>query len=300
MNQLETFNQYRSLLFAIAYRMLGSAMDAEDIVQETFLRWQQVNPMQVESPKAYLTTITTRLCLDQLRSARAQREVYVGPWLPEPLLTESAPDSAEIAGLADSLSMAFLVLMERLSPVERAVYLLREVFDYDYSEIACIVGKSQVYCRQIVSRARQHLASHRPRYEVLPGQHQRLSQQFAQACFGGDLPGLMAVLAEDIVLQSDGGGKIKAAMRPIYSPNRVARFLLGILSKIPPGFTIRPAQINGQPGFIIYVDAQPQIVMILDIIGERIGGIYVVVNPDKLLHLGVSNSPINWDSPPVF
>jgi RNA polymerase sigma-70 factor (ECF subfamily) len=282
MNQLETFNQYRSLLFAIAYRMLSSAMDAEDIVQETFLRWQQVNPMEIESPKAYLTTITTRLCLDQLRSARTQREVYVGPWLPEPLLAESAPDSAEIASLADSLSMAFLVLMESLSPVERAVYLLREVFDYDYPEIARIVSKSEIHCRQIVSRARQHLSSRRPRYEVLPGQQQRLSQQFAQACFSGDLPGLMTILAEDIVLHSDGGGKIKAAMRPIYGPDHVARFLLGILRKIPPGFTIHPAQINGQPGFITYIGNQPQIVLILDIMEERIGGIYVVVNPDKL------------------
>lgn len=282
MNQLETFNQYRSLLFAIAYRMLGSAMDAEDIVQETFLRWQRVNLMEIESPKAYLTTIATRLCLDQLRSARAQREVYVGPWLPEPLLTESAPDSAEIAAVADSLSMAFLLLMESLSPLERAVYLLREVFDYDYPEIGRIVGKSEVYCRQIVSRARQHLASHRLRYEVLPGQQQRLSQQFAQACFSGDLSGLTAMLAEDIVLQADGGGKIKAAMRPIYGPDRVARFLLGILSKISAGFTIRPTQINGQPGIITYVNAQPENVMSLDIIGERIGRIYVVVNPDKL------------------
>lgn len=282
MDQLETFNQYRSLLFAIAYRMLGSAMDAEDIVQEAFLRWQQVNPMEIESPKAYLTTITTRLSLDQLRSARAQREVYVGPWLPEPLLTESEPEAAEIAGQADSLSIAFLVLMENLSPVERAVYLLRQVFDYDYPEIGRIVGKSEVYCRQIVSRARQHLASRRPRYEVLPGQQQRLNQQFAQACFNGDLSGLTAILAEDIVLQADGGGKIKAAMRPIYGPDRVARFLLGILSKISAGFTIHPTQINGQPGIIIYVDAQPQNVMILDIIGERIGRIYVVVNPDKL------------------
>ena len=282
MNQLETFNQYRSLLFAIAYRMLGSAMDAEDMVQETFLRWQEVQLMEIESPKAYLTTITTRLCLDQLRSARVQREVYVGPWLPEPLLTEAAPDSAEITALADSLSMAFLVLMESLSPIERAVYLLRQVFDYDYPDIARIVGKSEVYCRQIVSRARQHLARHRPRYEVLPGQQQQLSQQFAQACFSGDLSGLMATLAEDIVLQSDGGGKIKAAMRPVYGPDRVARFLQGILNKMPPGRTIRPAQINGQPGFIIYVDTQPQLVMILDIMGEGIHRVYVVANPDKL------------------
>ena len=153
--------------------------------------------------------------------------------------------------------MAFLVLMESLSPLERAVYLLREVFDYDYPEITRIVGKSEVYCRQIVSRAKQHLASHRPRYEVLPEQQQRLSQQFAQACLSGDLSGLTAMLAEDIVLQADGGGKVKAAMRPIYGPDRVARFLLAIFSKILPDFTIRPAQINGQPGFITYLDAQP-------------------------------------------
>src|SRR5688572_16689957 len=171
----DPFTQYRPLLFSIAYRMLGSVMDAEDMVQETFLRWQQTAANEVQSPKAYLTAIITRLCIDYLRSARVQRESYLGPWLPEPFLTDDTTGAAELAALSDSLSMAFLVLLEKLSPLERAVFLLREVFDYDYSEIAAIVGKTEANCRQLVRRARQHLSDGRPRFDTSPTEQQTLT-----------------------------------------------------------------------------------------------------------------------------
>lgn len=282
MDQLEVFNRHRPLLFAIAYRMLGSAMDAEDMVQESFLRWQQRQEVEIKAPKAYLTTIITRLCLDHLGSARVQRETYIGPWLPEPLMSEPAVDAANEVALADSLSLAFLVLLENLSPVERAVYLLREVFDYEYGEIARIVGKQEANCRQMVSRARQHIVARRPRYAPSPEQQERLAGEFMQLCTTGDMQGLMALLAEDIVLQSDGGGKAQAALLPLHGSERVATFLLAILRKAPAPLTYRPARINGQPGFIAYLDNQPYGVMTLDIGNNLIRGIYIVVNPDKL------------------
>jgi RNA polymerase sigma-70 factor, ECF subfamily len=282
MDQVEVFNQYRPLLFAIAYRMLGSAMDAEDMVQETFLRWQQRQEAEIKSPKAYLTTIITRLCLDYLDLARVKRETYVGQWLPEPLLSEPAVDVTDEVALADSLSMAFLVLLENLSPAERAVYLLHEVFDYGYGEIARIVDKSEANCRQMVHRARQHITARRPRYDPSPEQQERLTVEFMQLCTTGDMQGLMALLTEDIVLQSDGGGKVQAARRPIYGPKPVATLLVSFLRKAPVGISLRPARINGQPGFIIYLDKQPLGAVILDIRGNQIQGIYAVVNPEKL------------------
>lgn len=288
MDQLEVFNQHRPLLFAIAYRMLGSAMDAEDMVQETFLRWQQRQETEIKSPKAYLTTIITRLCLDYLGSARVQRETYIGPWLPEPLLAEPAVDAADEVALADSLSLAFLVLLENLSPVERAVYLLREIFDYEYGEIAQIVGKQEANCRQMVHRARQHIAARRPRYTSSPEQQERLADEFMQLCTTGDMQGLMALLAEDIVLQSDGGGKALAVLRPIYGPKRVAALLVSLPRKAPAGISYRPARVNGQPGFIGYLGNQLYGVMTLDIRDNLIQGVYIVVNPDKLQALSLT------------
>jgi RNA polymerase sigma-70 factor (ECF subfamily) len=276
----EVFDRHRPLLFSIAYRMLGSVMDAEDVVQEAYLRWQQASATEVRSPKAYLSSVVTRLCIDQLRSARAQREKYVGPWLPEPLPTEPAPDAVVID---ETLSMAFLVLLESLNPTERAVFLLREVFDYDYDEISHLVGKSEANCRQIARRARQSVAARRPRFERSPEQEEQLIARFVEACASGDMEGLLGLLSEDVTLWSDGGGKTRAALNPIYGADKVARFLSGILRKAPSGFIVRQTQINGRPGLIGYFgDGSPQGVVTFDIAGGSIRAIRLVVNPEKL------------------
>lgn len=253
------------------------------MVQETFLRWQRAPDDEVQSPKAYLSTIVTRLCIDQLRSARVQREEYIGPWLPEPILTERQPDTA---ALAESISMAFLVLLESLTPVERAVFLLREVFDYEYAEIARIVGKSEANCRQTARRAHQHIAARRPRFDVAPEQQERLAHQFVETCAGGDMAGLLSLLADDITLWSDGGGRVKSALRPIYGPAKVARLIFALIRRSR-DFVFRPAHVNGQPGIIGYVEGRPQAVLALDIAADRIRAIHLIVNPDKLrgLHL---------------
>ncbi|HET8627728.1 MAG TPA: RNA polymerase sigma-70 factor [Thermomicrobiales bacterium] len=279
----DTFQEYRPLLFSIAYRMLGSVMDAEDAVQETYLRWQRAagDATAVASPKSYLTTVVTRLCIDQLRSAEARHTAFVGPDLPEPLPT--GPDVAGEAELADSLSTAFLVLLRTLSPVERAVFLLREVFAYDYPEIAQITGKGEANCRQLVRRARQRLAERRPRFPAPPEQRRRLTDQFLRACVDGDLDGLVALLADDITLWSDGGGRVAAARFPIRGALHVGRAMLGILRKTPGDAFVRPADLNGTPGFVAYLaDGTPFGTLTLDIAGGRVRGVYIVVNPDKL------------------
>ena len=281
-NASQTFDQYRILLFSIAYRMLGSAVDAEDIVQEAFLRWLEVNKEGVQSPKAYLSAIVTRLCIDQLRSARMQREVYVGPWLPEPITTNGYQELVETPILAESLSFAFLVMLESLGPLERAVFLLREVFAYDYPEIATIVEKSAANCRQALHRAHQHLHHRRPRFDVSSEQQERITNQFLQASSSGDMQGLLNLLTDDIVLTSDGGGKVRAALKPIYGPDKVARGMLGILSKVPANLHIRIGKLNNYSAFIAYLDDHINSVLLLDIANERIQHIYLIVNPDKL------------------
>jgi RNA polymerase sigma-70 factor (ECF subfamily) len=274
----EVFDRHRPLLFSIAYRMLGSVMDAEDVVQEAFLRWQRAPRTEVRSPKAYLSAVVTRLCIDQLRSAKARREEYVGPWLPEPLPTE--PDAAVID---ESLSMAFLVLLESLNPTERAVFLLREVFDYDYEEISRLVGKSEANCRQIARRARDSVAARRPRFESSPEQEERLMASFLEASLDGDMEGLVSVLSEDVTLWSDGGGKTRAAMNPIHGADRVSRFIFGILREAPPGLVVRRTRVNGRPGIIGYfADGRPQSVTTFEVAGGRIRAIRIVVNPEKL------------------
>ncbi len=280
--RVEDFERYRSLLFSIAYRMLGSVADAEDIVQEAYLRWREAPEAEVRSPKSYLSAVVTRLSIDRLRSARVKREEYVGPWLPEPLLSDRAEEGADPIELDESLSMAFLVLLESLNPVERAVFLLREVFDYDYEEISRIVGKSEDNCRQIARRARQSVAARRPRFERSPEEEERLTQQFLEACTSGDMEGLISLLSEDVTLWSDGGGKVAAAPYPIHGPERVARFLLGVLRTVPPGFSARPARVKGGPGVVGYVDGSPTSVVALDVADGRLRGIRIVVNPDKL------------------
>jgi RNA polymerase sigma-70 factor (ECF subfamily) len=279
------FNEYRALLFSIAYRMLGSVMDAEDVVQDAYLRWQNAPADEVESPKAYLSTVVTRLCLDQLRSARVQREEYVGPWLPEPLIAEQAPDVADTAALHETLSMAFLVLMESLTPVERAIFLLHDVFAYDFGEIAQIVGKSEANCRQLARRARGYVESRRPRFESSVAQQDRLTHQFMRACTTGDLPGLLATLSDDITVWSDGGGKVTAARKPVRGAQTAATFLLNVVHKAPANLDTRFTRVNGQPGFVSYLDGRPYAVLLLDVVDERIHDVRLVINPDKLQHI---------------
>src|SRR5574341_758364 len=285
-DRLDQFNALRPLLFSIAYRMLGTVMEAEDIVQEAYLRWERTPLKDIESPKAYLSAIVTRLCIDTLRSAQAQREVYPGPWLPEPLLIDLPGGSPlEEMELSDTLSMAFLVLLESLSPDERAVFLLREVFDYQYTEIATIVGKSEEACRQIASRAKNRIAAGRPRFDITREQQERVTMQFAASLMTGDIDSLLAVLADDVTSWSDGGGRISAARRPIHGADRVARFFLGLMRKAPPSYATRPTFVNGAPGFVNYIDGAVHSVIVLDIAGNKVIGIRTVVNPDKLRHI---------------
>ena len=283
MNRTEIFNEHRRLLFSLAYRMLGVVADAEDMVQETFLRWQAAGEEEIKAPRAYLSTITTNLCINYLQSARVKREEYIGPWLPEPLITDESQDPMRNANMADSLSMAFMILLESLTPLERACFLLREVFDYDYEEIARMTGKSEANCRQMVSRARLHIRERRPRFDVSNETRSRLTTQFMKACASGDLQGLMSLLAEDATLMSDGGGQVTAARKPIHGADHVARFLTGLVNKVGPShLTVRPVEVNGQPGFITYLYGRLQNVLALDIADNRIRGVYIVVNPDKL------------------
>lgn len=279
-DQAEAFDQHRKLVFSIAYRMLGSVSDAEDMVQEAFLRWRNVSGDEVRSRKAYLSAVVTRLCIDRLRASKTRREEYVGPWLPEPLLTE--PDGADAVTLDESLSMAFLVLLESLTPTQRAVFLMREVFDYGYPEISHIVGKSEDNCRQMARRAREAVSARRPRFESSRKQEERLAQRFVEACSDGDMQGLLALLSEDIMLYSDGGGRVHAALNPIHGSEKVSRFLLGILGKTPPGFSTGMAWINGHPGIIGYAYGQPMSAVALEAAEGRIQAIRIVVNPDKL------------------
>jgi RNA polymerase sigma-70 factor (ECF subfamily) len=280
----------RPVGFGIAYRMLGSVSEAEDAVQEALLRLHRVlaDGRRIESPRAYLATLVTRLCIDQLRSARVRRERYVGEWLPEPLLAVE-DDPARHAEMADSLSLAFLVLLERLSPEQRAAFLLREVFDYPYAEVARIVDTSEANARQLVARARRHVEAGRPRYEPSAELRDELARRFLAAVQEGDLAGLEAVLAEDVVLHGDGGGKVAALARPVQGRERVARTLLAWAraGARMGGATLRPVVVNGQPG-ALGLDADGRLinVLALEVTGGRVQGVSSVVNPDKLGHLG--------------
>jgi RNA polymerase sigma-70 factor (ECF subfamily) len=284
--RLATFDQYRSLLFSIAYRMLSSVADAEDMLQETFIRWQQSTEQDVRSPRAFLVTIISRLCINHLQSARLQREDYPGEWLPEPIMTGPGSDPFGIIRVDESLSMAFLVLLERLTPVERAVFLLREVFDYDYSEIASIIRQTQVNCRQILRRARQHVAAARPRFEPAKPTGDDLLASFLEAIGTGEMHRLIDLLSKDVVLHSDGGGKAIAVPNEVRGPDKVARGILGGLQRLVPKTLVRKlTQINGEPGLVNYLDGKPHSVLTIDIEGDRIRAIYVITNPEKLAHL---------------
>jgi RNA polymerase sigma-70 factor, ECF subfamily len=284
--RLATFDQYRSLLFSIAYRMLGSVADAEDMLQETFIRWQQAANDNIDSPRAFLVTIVSRLCINHLQSARVQREEYVGQWLPEPIVTDPGSDPLAIIKVDESLSMAFLVLLERLTPVERAVFLLREVFEYEYSEIAAVLGQSEVNCRQILRRARQHVSAMRPRFKVSSKKQNDLLQRFLEAMGTGDMEGLVALLSSDVVLHSDGGGKAIAVPNLIHGADNVARGMLGGFRKLLPKTLVRRlARINGEPGVVSYLDGKPYSVFTLDAVDGRVRAIYILTNPEKLSHL---------------
>ncbi|MBX5459186.1 MAG: RNA polymerase sigma-70 factor [Thermogemmatispora sp.] len=277
------FQEYRVLLFSIAYRMLGEASAAEDMVQEAFVRWLQADEQAVESPRAYLTTVVVRLCIDQLRSARVRREVYIGPWLPEPLATEQHPELVATAELAESLSFAFLLMLEKLSPRERAVLLLREIFDYEYSEIAAILGTHPASCRQLLHRAHQRLGEERRRFQVPHAQQEQLTAQFLRATAEGDIERLLGLLTDEAVFIADGGGKVKAALRPIQGAKRVARGMLGALRKwFPPDLQPLLAEVNGQPAIVGLAQGKAVGVVLLELEGERVKRIYGVVNPEKL------------------
>jgi RNA polymerase sigma-70 factor (ECF subfamily) len=283
-DDLSEFLALKPKLFGVAYRMLGSVADAEDVVQEAFLRWQSRRPEEVRSAEAFLTTVVVRLSLDALRSARARRETYVGPWLPEPVLVDEA-DPARAAELADSLSMAFLVLLESLSPAERAAFLLREVFGYDYDDIGQMLDKTPAACRQLVTRARRHVEDRRQRYDADRRRGAELARQFTAACVSGDVAAVVALLAEDATLWTDGGGVVKAARRPIVGAAKIARFLVAVAPTLPPTALPRDAVVNGQPGQVLLDGDEPVMAMALEVRDERIVGIRVVSNPDKLTAL---------------
>jgi RNA polymerase sigma-70 factor (ECF subfamily) len=277
------FIEHRALLFGIAYRVLGSVTEAEDVVQDAFVKWQRVVDGRVKSPRAYLSATVTRLAIDALRSARVKREVYVGPWLPEPLLTTD--DIGADMELADSLSTAFLVVLERLTPAERAAFVLREVFDYPYGEIAEILEKSEAACRQLVHRAKAAVAAQRPRFSASPQQQALLTQRFVQACGGGDLAALLDVLTDDVVVISDGGDQARAAKRPVSGRDKVARFLLGILGNAPDDMTVELQPVNATPGILLRAGGHPFAVITLDCRPDAIAGVHIVANPDKLAHV---------------
>lgn len=275
---LNQFEEQREYLSRLAYRMLGSLTDADDVLQEAYLRWSRGETPQVESPRAYLTRIVTRLCIDRRREIDVRKETYIGPWLPEPVVrpVDRAIEAAE------DVSLALLHLLERLSPVERAAYVLRQIFDYEYGDIAAILEKSAANCRQLVSRAEQRVLEGRPRFAAASDVVERISGAFLQACASGDLDGLLRLLTEDVVMISDGGGRATAALRPVFGADRVARFFQGIFRKRPANSRAEVVLVNGQPGLAGYVDHELVSLFAFDLDGDRIAGVFAIRNPDKL------------------
>lgn len=285
---LNQFEAHRSSMFAIAYRMLGSATDAEDILQEAYLRYCAAASDQIVSHKAFLNTMVIRLCLNQLALARNQREQYIGTWLPEPILTETNPTllPGQQLELHESLSIAFLALLEQLTPGERAVFLLREVFSYEYAEIATMIGSSEAACRQMFSRAKKHLADHRPRFEPNPETHRELLARFIQATRSGNLEALVKLLVNEVTLWTDGGGKARGAtLHPISGQEAVARFLLHSVKLAEGDFRVDVANVNNQPSVIIHTQGKVQVVLSITTINGQITEIYALGNPDKLTWL---------------
>ena len=285
------YQELRPLLFSIAYGILGSVSEAEDIVQEALLRYhrERRKDAQIDSPRAWLSTVTTRLAINHARSARVRRETYPGTWLPEPLLTDPSPDASQQAETADSLSMAFLVLLESLSPAERAVFLLREVFEYDYDEIADVVGKSEENCRQILVRAKRRIEEKKPRFEASRRRREELARRFFDAVGDGDSEGLLDMLAADVVSYSDGGGTASALLHPVHGRERVARLMVGfrVWREQLGADEMRLADVNGQPGAIFRNDDGDAVLVVsLDIADGLVQTFRAVTNPEKLRHLG--------------
>jgi len=288
MPEVDLFQAHRRRLFAVAYRMLGSASDAEDVVQDAWLRYSAARPSELRSPQAYLTTIVTRLCLDRLKSARAAREEYVGPWLPEPVLTDDRSEPEHSIALAESVTLAFMVLLETLSPEERAVFLLREVFDHEYGDIAAMLDMTPANCRQLFHRAKTHLADRRPRFHESMEAKRPLVGRFVSALRDGDGDALASVLADDVGFWSDGGGKVLAARRPIFGRDNVVQVLVGIRRTAPSlgialeDVTMAVVEVNREPALVLRVAGQIDSVYTLSIENDSITGIRIVRNPDKL------------------
>jgi RNA polymerase sigma-70 factor, ECF subfamily len=283
-NNLQQFGTHRRLMFSIAYRMLGSAADAEDILQEAFLRYQNAPPQEIISPKAFLSTVVTRLCLNRLESAHMQRETYLGTWLPEPILIDDqAADAVQQTELHESLSMAFLVLLEQLTPLERAVFLLRQVFDYEYDEIAAMIEKEGAACRQLFSRAKKHISENRPRFKASPKKQREMLEQFIVAVGKGELDGLLQLLSEDVTLWADGGGKVRgAALRPIHGRDAVARFVIASPYLANGSLDPHIEVVNGEPSLLLQVDGETRFVVMIEVDETYIHKIRVIGNPDKL------------------
>ncbi|MFI9345698.1 RNA polymerase sigma-70 factor [Streptomyces sp. NPDC052773] len=283
----DLFEEHRPLLLGVAYRMLGRVADAEDVVQDTWLRWAGADRSAVRETRAYLVRVTTRLAIDRLRQIKARGETYVGPWLPEPYVTayeDTVPDAAERAVLADSVSLAVLVVLESLSPLERAVFVLREAFGYPYAEIAALLDRGEPAVRQMAARARKHVDERRPRYDVDPAQRRDLTERFLTAAAEGDLTGLMALLAPDVRLVGDSGGKSRAPLRVIESAGKVGRFLIGAAEQRGP-VSFRPAEINGGPAVVVLDGDRVDSVLQVDVLDGRVQSVYIIRNPDKLRSL---------------
>lgn len=284
----DVFEDHRPVLMGVAYRMLGRVADAEDVVQEAWLRWSGADRAEVREPRGYLVRITTRLAIDRLRQVKARNEAYVGPWLPEPYVTDfgdTVPDTAERAVLADSVSLAVLVVLESLSPLERAVFVLREAFGYPYADIAAMLERGEPAVRQLAGRARRHVEERRPRYEVDPGRRRELTERFLAAAGEGDLEGLMALLAPDVRLVGDSGGKSRAPLRVLESADKVGRFLVGVAQKGVADLSFRFMEINGGLAVVILSAGKPDSVFQVDVFEGRIQAAYIMRNPDKLLSL---------------
>lgn len=284
----DVFEEHRSTLTGVAYRMLGRAADAEDVVQEAWLRWSGADREPVRDPRGYLVRITTRLAIDRLRQAQARHESYVGPWLPEPIATDfghTAPDTAELAVLTESVSLAVLVVLESLSPLERAVFVLREAFGFPYGEIAAALERTEAAVRQMAGRARRHVDERKPRFEVDPEQRRDLTERFLAAARSGDLDGLLALLAPDARLISDSGGKTKAPLRVLETADKIARFVMGVRQEVAhyPEFVV--TELNGGPALVLFSAGRPDTALTLDVAEGRVQAVYIMRNPDKLTHL---------------
>ncbi|NUO46994.1 MAG: RNA polymerase sigma-70 factor [Streptomyces sp.] len=284
----DVFEEHRPVLLGVAYRMLGRVADAEDVVQEAWLRWSGADRADVREPRGYLVRITTRLAIDRLRQIKARNEAYVGPWLPEPYVTDFGdvvPDTAERAVLADSVSLAVLVVMESLSPLERAVFVLREAFGYPYADIAALLDREEPAVRQLAGRARRHVEERRPRYEVDPAQRRDFTERFLAAAAEGDLDALMSLLAPDVRLVGDSGGKSKAPVRIIETADKVGRFLVGAARKGVPDMSFRALELNGGPAVVVLSGDEVVTVFQVDVADGRIQSVYLLSNPDKLQSL---------------